>query len=285
MTFYELALSLDMGLIYGLVALGIYIPFRLIDFSDLTGDGSFVLGSVVCGILIQKNVNPWIALVCASGCGALAGVTTGLLHTKLNIADLLSGILVGFILYSINLRIMGNVPNISLVDHTTLFSQFPSVPLWGISLAICVGLSLVLKTNFGLALRSIGQNKSLAQTSGIHTGKMIIIGVALGNSLMALGGALFTQYQGFSDVSSGIGTVVIGLAAVMIGEKIFPSSSVTFRIFMCLAGSVLYRIIISLALHSDVLGLTSSDLNLITGLMVIGITSFPRNNKSRYAKA
>lgn len=285
MTLYELALGLDMGLIYGMIALGIYITFRLINFSDLTCDGSFVLGAAVCGILIQKNVNPWICLAASAASGALAGGMTGFLHTKLKISDLLSGILIGFMLYSVNLRVMGNVPNISLMDYATVFTQGSSLPLWVMTATVCFGISWLLMTDFGLALRSIGQNKPLAQVNGIPTGRMILVGLALSNALIALGGALFAQHQGFADVGSGMGTVVVGLAAVMIGEKLAPSTSAVFQVVMCIVGSIVYRLLISVALHGDMLGLTSSDLNLITGVMIIGITSVPSLTRRLYVKA
>lgn len=271
MTLNEIIMSLEIGLIYGIVALGIYLTFRIIDFPDLTCDGSFVLGAATSSILIKTGTNPWLSLLAAILAGSIAGVVTAVLYIKFRITDLLAGILVGFMLYSINLRIMGGIPNISLINSNTIFVYLPAVQLLIIGLATCGIVTYLLLTDFGLSLRSIGQNKRLAQNSGVNISLMTGTGLALSNAVIALGGALFSQHQGFADIGSGIGTVIVGLASVMIGEKILPFQSIAFKTIGCLVGSVLYRLFISFALHGDVLGLTTSDLNLITGFMVIAI--------------
>ncbi|MCP5369365.1 MAG: hypothetical protein H6909_01575 [Rickettsiaceae bacterium] len=276
MTLNEIIMSLEIGLIYGIVALGIYLTFRVIDFPDLTCDGSFVLGSATSSILNKLGMNPWLSLLIALYAGAIAGIITALLYIKFRVTNLLAGILVAFMLYSINLRIMGGIPNISLINNDTIFTQLPVLYLLVIALVCCAIVTYLLSTDFGLSLFSIGQNKRLAQNSGVNIPCMTIICLALSNAIIALGGALFSQHQGFADVSSGIGTVIVGLASVMIGEKILPYRSIAFKTISCVMGSILYRLFISFALHSDSLGLATSDLNLITGLMVILIMYIPR---------
>jgi putative ABC transport system permease protein len=280
MQIFESLLSLEIGLIYGIVAIGIYLTFRTIDFPDLTCDGSFVLGAALSAILIKAGFNAYLTLLFAFLTGGCAGIITGFLHTKLKITNLLAGILVAFMLYSINLKVMGGVPNIALIYEKTIFSGTNSLfILFIFSAIICFIFSYLLKTDFGLALRSIGQNKRLAQNGGVQIDIMTKVGLALSNGLIGLGGALFTQHQGFCDISQGIGTVIIGLASVMIGEKILPSRSMIIGIFSCLLGSILYRFFIALALHSDYLGLETQDLNLVTGLMIIFVMLLPYKKK------
>lgn len=279
MSFTELLMSIEIGLIYGIVAIGIYLTFRIIDFPDLTCDGSFVLGAVTSAVLIKNGHSPIISLLIASIAGGVAGFITGILHTKLRITNLLSGILVAFMLYSVNLRVMGGIPNIALINQTTIFNYIIINPL--LLLIITTGIiwllfGYLLITDFGLALYSIGQNKRLAINVGIKTQQMIIIGLILSNTLIAFGGALFSQHQDFADVSQGVGTVIIGLAAVMIGESILRFRSPWIIIASCILGSVVYRIFVAIALHSDKLGLETQDLNIITGLLVIGVMLIPR---------
>jgi putative ABC transport system permease protein len=272
----ESILSLEIGLIYGIVAVGIYLTFRVIDFPDLTCDGSFVLGAALSAVMIKAGISPLLALGCAFLAGHLAGLLTGVLHTHFKITNLLSGILIAFMLYSINLKIMGGIPNIALIDDLTIFTDRNHVVLITvIAFIIAAACSYLLKTDFGLSLRSIAHNKRLAMNAGVRIDRMTIITLALSNGLISLGGALFSQHQGFCDISQGIGTVIIGLAAVMIGEKILPSRSVIIAIFSCLAGSIIYRLFIAVALHSDWLGLSTQDLNLVTGLMIIGVMLIP----------
>jgi putative ABC transport system permease protein len=277
MTLNEIMMGLEIGLIYGIVALGIYITFRIIDFPDLTCDGSFVFGAAVSSMLIKSGYNPWFAIIAALIAGCMAGIATGILYTRLKITDLLSGILISFMLYSINLHVMGGFPNIALTQDKTIFYQTSAIGvLCFIALLTCLMIGYLFMTDFGLALRSIGQNKRLAQNSGINIKTMTIIALALSNSFIALGGALFSQSQGFVDIGSGVGTVIVGLASVMIGERILQRRNVLVQIISCIIGSVVYRILIGLALHSDVFGMQTSDLNLITGIMVIAIMYMPR---------
>lgn len=277
MNFTELLISLEMGLIYGIVAIGIYLTFRIIDFPDLTCDGSFVLGAASSAILIKSGCNPFVALFLAMIAGGIAGLATGILYTKFRITELLSGILVAFMLYSINLRVMSGVPNITLINESTIFTgQNALLVLIMIAVFMSLGMSILLKTDFGLALRSIGQNKRLALNNGVNVKIMTIIGLIMSNALIGFGGALFSQHQGFADISQGIGTVIVGLAGLMIGEKIIGFRSLWLVIPACLLGSIMYRIFIAFALHSEFLGLETQDLNLITGFMVIGIMILPK---------
>lgn len=276
MSINELLMSLELGLIYAIVALGIYITFRILDFPDLTCDGSFVLGAATSSMLIKTGLNPWMSLMAAFTAGAFAGIITALLYLQLRVTNLLSGILVGFMLYSINLRVMGDTPNISLLNDITIFESAPLLPLAIICFLSCVFLTYLLLTDFGLSLQSIGQNTRLAQNSGVNVPVMTTLGLALSNAFIGLGGGLFAQHQGFADIGSGSGTLIIGLASVMIGEKLLSYRSLPMKILSCLAGSIVYRLFISFALHSDLIGLSTSDLNLVTGVLIVSIMYFSR---------
>jgi len=272
MNFNELLMSLEIGLIYGIVAIGIYYTFRIIDFPDLTCDGSFVLGMAVSSVLIKGGVSPAISLFIATIAGGLSGCVTGILNVYFKVTELLSGILVAFMLYSINLKVMGGLPNIAIITEKTLFSGSNTVALLALICAVVWGVtSYILVTDWGLALRSIGQNRWLAIMNGISVQNMTIIGLIISNALIGLSGGLFSQYQGFADIGAGAGTIIIALAAVMIGEKVFVFRSPFITIFGCIIGSVIYRLVISFALHGEIFGLETQDLNLVTGLMVIGI--------------
>lgn len=282
MSYLEFIASIEIGLIYGIVAIGIYLTFRVIDFPDLTVDGSFVTGAAVCAILLKAGFNPVVALLSGGAGGAIAGLLTGALHVYGRVSSLLAGILTAFILYSINLRIMSGVPNISLLNEATLFGNTNALlVLTIIAVTIWLLISYLMNTDWGLALRTVGQNPKLASRYGIKPHIIIIFTLMLSNGLIGIGGALFCQHQSFVDVSQGVGTVIIGLAAVMIGEKVLPFRSMTIAILACLGGSILYRLVIAAALHSEVLGLQSSDLNLITGIIVISIMMLPKIRQAR----
>lgn len=273
----EFITSLEIGIIYGLVAVGVFLTFRIIDFPDLTCDGSFTCGAATAAILLKSGVSPVLALLAAAAAGAGAGIVTGILHVKFRVTNLLAGILVAFMLYSINLKIMGGVPNIALINETTLFSNRHSLMiLGGLMVAMAGFISYVLMTDFGLALRSLAHNKLLAKIMGVQVGRLTLIGLALSNALIGFGGGLYCQHQSFSDVSVGTGTVIIGLAAVMIGEKLLPFRSLVISVIACFLGSIIYRLLIALALHSEWLGLETSDLNLITGLAILMIMGLPK---------
>lgn len=269
--------ALELGLIYGLVALGVLITFRILRFPDLTVDGSFPLGGAVAATLIAMGCDPFLATGAAVLAGAAAGLVTGLLNIKLGIMDLLASILVMTALYSINLRIMGG-PNISLLQQSTVFStlqlqsltesQFKPFLMLIIVIIAKLLLDFFFTTRLGLAIRATGSNARMSRSHGVNTGWMVMGGVALSNALVALAGALFAQSQGVADSSMGIGTIVIGLAAVIVGESILPSRRIVLLTLSAIIGAILYRLFIALALEADWLGLAAQDLNLITAVLV-----------------
>ncbi|MDU7586864.1 MAG: ABC transporter permease [Acidovorax sp.] len=277
MSLFSLLGAVEIGLIFSLVALGVFISFRLLRFPDLTVDGSFPLGGAVCAILISTGTNPWLATLAATAAGAVAGLVTGWLNVKLKIMDLLASILMMIALYSINLRIMGG-PNVPLINDETLFTLLQPPGLddyWSrpmILLVIVIAAKLFMDwffaTERGLAIRATGSNARMARAQGINTGAMVLLGMAVSNALVALAGALFAQTQGGSDISMGIGTIVIGLAAVIVGESILPSRRLVLATLAVIIGAIVYRFFIALALNSDFIGLKAQDLNLVTAVLV-----------------
>jgi putative ABC transport system permease protein len=269
--------ALEIGLIFGLVALGVFLSFRVINFPDLTVDGSFPLGGAVAAALIVAGANPFIATVAAIVAGALAGALTAWLNVRLRILQLLASILVMIALYSINLRIMGK-PNVALIDEPTVFTMFAidGLPEYWLKplvlLVIVIASKLLLDLFFaseaGLAMRATGGNPRMARAQGISTDRQTLAGLALSNALVALAGALFVQTQGGADISMGVGTIVIGLAAVIIGETLLPARSLVITTLACVLGAVLYRFFIAAALNTDFMGLQAQDLNLVTAVLV-----------------
>jgi putative ABC transport system permease protein len=269
--------AIEIGLIFGLVALGVYLSFRIINFPDLTVDGSFPLGGAVAAALIVTGWNPFAATAAAMLAGAMSGYLTAWLNVRLRIMQLLASILVMIALYSVNLRIMGK-PNVALIDDPTVFSllQFGGLPdywlkplvLLAIVAAAKVLIDLFFASETGLAMRATGGNPRMARAQGISTDRLTVWGLALSNGLVALAGALFVQSQGGADISMGIGTIVVGLAAVIIGETILPARSLVVTTLACVLGAVLYRFFIALALNSDFIGLQAQDLNLVTAVLV-----------------
>ena len=242
----------------------------------MTCDGSFVLGAVASAVLLKAGYNSFTALLFASMLGGVAGIGTGILHVFCKMTNLLSGILVAFMLYSVNLKIMHGVPNIALINIATIFGEHnPLLILLFIGIVLWLVISFIFVTDFGLGMISLGQNKRLAVNCGVPISKITIMGLMLSNALIGLSGALFSQHQGFADVSQGFGTVIIALAAVMIGEKLLPIRSIWVAIVACFVGSIIYRLIVAFALHSEWLGLQTQDLNLITGVLVIAIMLMP----------
>jgi putative ABC transport system permease protein len=269
--------AIEIGLIFGLVALGVFLSFRIINFPDLTVDGSFPLGGAVAAALIVSGWNPFVATAVAMLAGALAGYLTAWLNVHLRIMQLLASILVMIALYSVNLRIMGK-PNVALINDATVFSlvEFGGIPDYWLKplvlLVIVIAAKLLIDLFFaseaGLAMRATGNNPRMARAQGISTDRLTVWGLALSNALVALAGALFVQTQGGADISMGIGTIVIGLAAVIIGETILPARSLVITTLACILGAVLYRFFIALALNSDFIGLKAQDLNLVTAVLV-----------------
>ena len=277
MTLFSFLGAIEIGLIFALVALGVFISFRLLRFPDLTVDGSFPLGGAVCAVLITSGYSPLVATIGATLAGAAAGLVTGWLNVKLKIMDLLASILMMIALYSVNLRIMGG-PNIPLINDPTLFNQLQPAgmedyvfrPLLLAVIVILTKLAMdwFFLTERGLAIRATGTNARMARAQGINTGGMILLGMAVSNGLVGLAGALFAQTQGGADSSMGIGTIVIGLAAVIVGESILPSRKLVLATLAVVIGAIVYRFFIALALNSDFIGLKAQDLNLVTALLV-----------------
>lgn len=275
----EIALygAIETGLIYGLVAFGIYLSFRVLDFPDLTVDGSFPLGAAVAAMLIIAGWNPWLATGAAILAGMAAGAVTAILNVKLNILNLLASILTMIALYSVNLRIMGR-PNVALLTEETVLTPwydlnlaYHQVPVLLFIIVVLVSLFLLwrfMNSETGLAMRATGANARMARAQGIATGGMIILGVALSNGLVGLAGALFAQSQGAADVTMGVGVIVIGLASLIGGEAVITPNSVIKALIACVVGAIIYRLAIAFALNADFLGLQAQDLNLITAVLV-----------------
>ena len=271
------------GLVFGLVTIGVYLTFRVLAFPDLSVDGTFPLGGAIAAVLIaERGINPFIATLGAFGAGLCAGLVTGLLNTKLRITALLAGILMMVGLYSVNLRIMSGA-NIPLLRERTAFDVMGDLlGLSGMTLSIIFVLMVVflvlvvlnwfLRTEIGLALRATGDNEQMVRGLGGDTDKTILLGCAISNGLVALAGALVAQKQGFSDVGMGIGMIVMGLAALIIGEGLFRPRGIAWVLLVCLGGTFAYRLFISIALR---LGMAPGDLKMITAALVIVALGIP----------
>ncbi|MBJ6360701.1 ABC transporter permease [Paenibacillus sp. GCM10012307] len=276
--------SVELGLLFALMALGVYITFRILDFPDLTVDGSFTTGGAIAAVMIAGGYSPWLATICAFLGGLVAGVCTGLLHTKGKINGLLSGILMMIALYSINLRIMGKKPNIAILNMDTIFTGANLlVVMIVVVVVVKLLLDLFLRTNLGLALRATGDNERMIRSFGANTGTTKIIGLSLSNGLVALSGAFIVQQSGFGDVTMGVGMIVVGLASVIIGEAIFGAKTVFRATLAVILGSVVYRIVIALALRVE--WLDASDVKLITALIVIIALVVPAARRSAKQKS
>lgn len=286
MTLYELYGILETGLIFGLVALGAFLTFKVLDFPDLTVEGSFPLGAAVAAVLMVNGYNPWFAILAASAAGFVAGFLTGWFHVRFKIVNILSGILVAVALYSINLRIM-NGPNVPLIAVDTVFTPFeayfPSTSLAQLTvLAVFIAvitalLNLFLATGFGISMRSAGANPSMAAAFGINVGRMKIIGLGIANAMTSLSGALFAQLFGAADAYMGIGVIIVGLAAVIVGTTLFPARTMLQCLLACIAGAILYRLVVALSLNGGFLGLKASDMQLITSVLVLAALILQRS--------
>lgn len=259
--------AIQLGLMYAFMSLGVYLTYRILDFPDLTVDGSFTTGGAIAAVMITHGYSPWLATACAFAGGLAAGALTGLLHTKGKINALLSGILMMIALYSINLRISG-VPNVSLLGEETVLS---SISPWVLMPILVIAVKLLLdaffRTDLGLSLRATGDNPRMIRSFGGHTDNTKIIGVSLSNGLVALSGAFIAQDQGYSDQSMGVGMIVIGLAAVIIGEAILGARTVFWATLSAVVGMIIYRIVIAMALQ--IRWLDAQDLKFITAIIVI----------------
>lgn len=285
-----LPISLQQGLAYALVALGIALTFRVLAFPDLTVDGSFPLGGAVAARLIVQGVDPMLSTLAAIVAGFIAGCLTGILNTRLKINSLLAGILMMTILYSVNLRIMGRA-NIQLLYRPTIFTFMENmdvvrfVPViiffFLITVVVKILVDLFLQTEYGMALRATGDNEAMIRSLGVNTDNATVFGLGLSNALVALSGALVSQDQGFADVGMGIGMIVAGLASIIIGEAVIKPKTVFRLTLAAVAGSLTYRFIISLGLR---LGLAPTDLKMATGFMVILALGVPAFKKTREGK-
>lgn len=282
------------GLLWGIMSLGVYLTFRILNIADMTCDGSFALGGSTCAILITKGCNPLVAILISFFAGIIAGLVTGLMHTKLKIHEILAGILSMIALYSINIRIMGK-SNTPLLGVDTLMTKMqnclkitPNVASFIVGIIFGVALIALLYwfcgTEIGSCIRATGNNEKMVRAVGVDTDKMKLLGLMISNGLIALSGALVAQQQGYGDVGMGTGTIVIGLASIILGENIFAYFNKRFAFYVTLIsillGSIVYRLIIAIVLQ---LGLKSSDLKLLTAIIVVIALAIPVT-KSKIAK-
>ncbi|MBN2440500.1 MAG: ABC transporter permease [Spirochaetales bacterium] len=282
------------GFIYGIMALGVFITFRVLDFPDLTVDGSFPLGAALMAVFIINGYNLWLALFLAFLGGVCAGVTTALIHNKLKVPNLLAGILTMIMLYSVNLRILGR-PNLPLMRTETILSQFEVllqnivskdlslfILFFIVILIVKLLLDVFFRTDLGLVLGALGNNQQMIVSQGINPEIIKIIGVGLSNGLVALSGAFAVQYQGFADVGLGQGIIIAGLASVMIGEFIFRSNKIYVLTLNVVLGSIIYRFVMWAGRkYGYLIHLNASDLKLVTGILVIVLLAAANIKKIR----
>lgn len=291
MTLYAALGAIEQGFVYGIMVIGVYLTFRILDFPDLTVDGSLPLGAAISAVAITNGVNPYLSLLLALLGGFMAGMVTAILNTKFKILHLLASILTMIALYSINIRIMSG-PNVALLGVDTVFDAVTrlGVPAHYSGLIIFATFAMIvaafiiwfLSTEIGQAILATGDNPQMIRSLGVNTHTIIILGVGLSNGLVALSGALVAQNQGAADVGMGIGTIVAGLASVIIGETLFGCKTIARAFIAALLGSIVYRLAIALALGLEFgdFRFNPSDLNLITAILVIGALVAP-NLKER----
>ena len=286
--------AVTQGMLWGIMAIGVYITYRILDVADLTVDGTLATGGAVCVILMRGGCNPWLALMCAFLAGMLAGLATGLLHTRCGIPAILSGILTQLALYSVNLRIMGGKSNqpISVDKYSLLVSQRyvqeislrnPLIPVVIMLLVLIAVLYWFFGTEYGSALRATGANPRMASAQGIDTRVAVTVGLMLSNGLVALSGALIAQYQGAVDVNMGRGAIVIGLAAVIIGQVLLGKIVHNFALKLAtvVVGAVVYYMVLQLVLQ---MGLNTNELKLLTALIVALFLSIPYWKENAFRK-
>ena len=286
------------GLVYGIMALAVFITFRVLDFADMTVDGSFPLGGAVMAVLLTAGVNPFLAIAVAflAGCGA--GAITAVIHSKLKIPGLLAGILTMTILYSINLRVLGNRANLSLLKAHTLFDSIREIakPFMSGDIAIllfliaAVAVILVIvdiffHTDFGVTLGALGSNPQMITSQAMNPEVLKLVGICVSNGLVGISGAFACMYQGFADVNSGTGTVVAGLASLMIGEFLVKSNRIEVLTFRVMLGSILYRAIMYAGrTYGYVIHLTANDLKLITGVLIVACLIVSKYGNGKFFK-
>lgn len=273
--------TLGQGLLWSLLAIGVFITFRVLDIADLTVEGSFPLGAAISVTLIVAGVNPIVSILAAAVGGMLAGVVTGWVHTKLKIPALLAGILTMIALYSVNLHVMGKA-NVSLLRMNTVYTYLETMNIsatWALAIVglvvavlACVFLFWFFGTEIGAAIRATGVNPQMIRAQGVNTDTMIVLGLLLSNAFVAVAGALVAQGNGYADVGMGVGTIVIGLASVIIGEVLFGTRSFVQNLTAVVLGSVVYHIVIAVVLY---LGMPPNDLKLFTAVLVAIALSLP----------
>ena len=271
--------TIEQSLIFAIMVLGVYISFRILNFPDMTVDGTFPLGAAISAKLLTLGVNPYLTLLVALISGAAAGAITGLIHVKLKVKDLLAGILVMTALYSINLRVMGK-SNIPLFEEDNIFNTEYSMMITIVVLILISKfiLDYLLKTKFGFALKALGDNENLIVSLGLNEEKYKIYGLMIANAFVAFSGAVLAQYQGFADVGMGTGIIVIGLASIIIGDTLFGKRRRLVGTTIVIIGSILYRGVIAVTLS---MGMDASDLKLITSVIVIIILWIQKQKDKR----
>ena len=288
-----------LGIMWGIMALGLYLTYRVLKYADMTVDGSLTLGGAISAVCVAGGMNPLLAIFIAMLAGMAAGFVTGILHTKLGIPDLLAGILTQFSLYSINLRIMGKA-NFGLLNEVTLFTLIKNMGIPSKWAGLIVGLIFVViliilvycffGTEIGCALRATGNNPDMVKAMGGNTKAYIVLGLVVGNGLVAIAGAILAQYQGYADINMGVGTIVIGLAGILIGEVIFSKRSYAHRLTGVIIGSIVYRIIIAfvlrISLNSNfIIKITADDMKMITAIIVAVALVAPNLKTAAAAKS
>ena len=271
--------TIEQSLIFSIMVLGVYISFRILNFPDMTVDGTFPLGAAISAKLLTLGVNPYLTLLVALVAGAAAGAITGLIHVKLKVKDLLAGILVMTALYSVNLRVMGK-SNIPLFEEDNIFNTEYSMMITIVVLILISKflLDYLLKTKFGFALKALGDNENLIVSLGLNEEKYKIYGLMIANAFVAFSGAVLAQYQGFADVGMGTGIIVIGLASIIIGDTLFGKRRRFAGTTIVIIGSILYRGVIAVTLS---MGMDASDLKLITSVIVIVILWIQKQKDKR----
>ncbi|MCD5028941.1 ABC transporter permease [Enterococcus asini] len=274
--------ALSQGLLWSLLTIGVFLTYRILDIADLTAEGTFPLGAGIAALAITKGTSPYLACLLAFLGGVLAGLVTGIFHTKLKIPALLAGIITMTGLYSITNRVMG-APNLSLLGSKTVYSFFENLGLTKTHAAIIVGVLFALlvilvlhfffKTEMGLAIRATGDNDAMSEANGINTDNMKLIGYMLSNGCIALSGALLAQNNGYADLNSGVGTIVIGLAAIIIAEVLFRNKPLLWRMLTIVLGAVIYRFILAIVFEFDV---QPSDIKLFSALILVVCLSLPQ---------
>lgn len=274
--------AVELGLLYATMALGVYLTFKILNFPDLTVDGSFTTGAAVAAKLIIDGISPIWATLAGAAAGAAAGAVTGLLYTKGKIDGLLAGILTMIALYSINLRIMGK-SNLPLLREDTLMTPLREANMLGTvsSILIFAGIAVAIKllidwflhTDLGLSIQATGNNEQMIRSFGVNTDRTTILTLCISNALVALCGALVAQYQGFADVGMGIGLILIGLASVIVGQAVFGSRTIFISTIAVILGAVIYRLVIFFALS---VGLNPNDMKLISAVLVVAALLLPR---------